>query len=89
MFTAGMEFDLGEDVNALRDTVHRWAQGRVKPLAAQTDRDNAFPNELWPEMGEMGLLGITVPRNSAAAAWAIWPMSSPPRRSPAPRPRSA
>lgn len=61
MFTAGMEFDLGEDVNALRDTVHRWAQDRVKPLAAQTDRDNAFPNELWPEMGEMGLLGITVP----------------------------
>ena len=61
MFTAGMEFDLGEDVNALRDSVHRWAQDRVKPLAAQTDRDNAFPNELWSEMGEMGLLGITVP----------------------------
>ncbi len=60
MFTAGMEFDLGEDVNVLRDMVHRWAQGRVKPLAAQTDRDNAFPNELWPEMGELGLLGITV-----------------------------
>ena len=60
MFTAGMEFDLGEDVNALRDMVHRWAQERVKPLAAQTDRENAFPNELWPEMGEMGLLGITV-----------------------------
>ena len=60
MFTAGMEFDLGEDVNALRDMVHRWAQERVKPLAAQTDRDNAFPNELWPEMGEMGLLGVTV-----------------------------
>ncbi|RCW86641.1 isovaleryl-CoA dehydrogenase [Paracoccus lutimaris] len=60
MFTAGMEFDLGEDVNALRDMVHRWAQERVKPLAAQTDRDNAFPNELWTELGEMGLLGITV-----------------------------
>lgn len=60
MFTAGMEFDLGEDVNALRDMVHRWAQERVRPLAAQTDRDNAFPNELWPELGEMGLLGITV-----------------------------
>ena len=60
MFTTGMEFDLGEDVNALRDMVHRWAQERVKPLAAQTDRENAFPNELWSEMGEMGLLGITV-----------------------------
>lgn len=60
MFTQGMEFDLGEDVNALRDMVHRWAQDRLKPLAAKTDSDNAFPNELWPELGELGLLGITV-----------------------------
>ncbi|CAM3162634.1 isovaleryl-CoA dehydrogenase [Paracoccus aminovorans] len=61
MFTAGMQFDLGEDVNALRETVHRWAQERVKPIAADLDRKNAFPNALWPEMGAMGLLGITVP----------------------------
>ncbi|MDO5621980.1 MAG: isovaleryl-CoA dehydrogenase [Paracoccus sp. (in: a-proteobacteria)] len=60
MFTQGMEFDLGEDVNALRDMVHRFAQERIKPLAAKTDSDNAFPNELWPELGELGLLGITV-----------------------------
>ena len=61
MFNASMRFDLGEDVNALRDTVHRWAQERVRPMAADIDRDNAFPPALWPEMGEMGLLGITVP----------------------------
>ncbi|WJS83993.1 isovaleryl-CoA dehydrogenase [Paracoccus sp. TOH] len=61
MFTTGMQFDLGEDVNALRDTVHRWAQERVKPIAAEVDRSNAFPNELWREMGDLGLLGITVP----------------------------
>lgn len=61
MFTRGMEFDLGEDVNALRDMVHRWAQERVKPVAAQVDRENVFPAELWREMGELGLLGITVP----------------------------
>ena len=60
MFTRGMEFDLGEDVNALREMVHRWAQDRLKPLAAQVDRDNVFPAELWTEMGELGLLGITV-----------------------------
>ncbi|MEO0865784.1 MAG: acyl-CoA dehydrogenase family protein, partial [Pseudomonadota bacterium] len=60
MFTHSMRFDLGEDVNALRDIVHRWAQDRVKPMAAQIDSDNAFPPELWPEMGELGLLGITV-----------------------------
>lgn len=61
MFTRGMEFDLGEDVNALRDMVHRWAQDRVKPIAAQVDSTNEFPNELWTEMGDLGLLGITVP----------------------------
>ncbi|WP_449041676.1 isovaleryl-CoA dehydrogenase [Paracoccus sp. (in: a-proteobacteria)] len=61
MFTRGMEFDLGDDVNALRDTVHRWAQERVAPIAAQVDRDNVFPAELWREMGDLGLLGITVP----------------------------
>ncbi|GAA5071931.1 isovaleryl-CoA dehydrogenase [Roseibacterium beibuensis] len=60
MFKASMNFDLGEDVNALREMVHRWAQERVKPLAAETDKSNAFPNELWTEMGELGLLGITV-----------------------------
>ena len=60
MFNAGMQFDLGEDVNALRETVHRWAQERVKPIAAEVDRKNAFPNELWREMGDLGLLGITV-----------------------------
>lgn len=67
MFTRGMEFDLGEDVNALRDMVHRWAQERVKPLAAEVDRTNAFPNELWTEMGELGLLGITVPEEFGGA----------------------
>ena len=60
MFMASMNFDLGEDINALRDTVHRWAQARVKPLAGQIDRDNMFPAELWPEMGALGLLGVTV-----------------------------
>ena len=60
MFAASMTFDLGEDVAALRDMVHRWAQERVKPMAAAIDRDNCFPPELWREMGELGLLGITV-----------------------------
>ncbi len=67
MFSATMQFDLGEDVNALRDMVHRWAQDRVKPLAAATDENNAFPNELWTEMGELGLLGITTPEEYGGA----------------------
>ena len=60
MFNATMKFDLGEDVNALRDAVHRFAQDRIKPLAAEVDRSNVFPAALWREMGDMGLLGITV-----------------------------
>ena len=60
MFNASMTFDLGEDVNALRDMVHRWAQERVKPMAQEIDQTNEFPADLWTEMGELGLLGITV-----------------------------
>ena len=60
MFTASMKFNLGEDVDALRDMVHRWAQERVKPMAAEIDLSNEFPPELWTEMGELGLLGMTV-----------------------------
>lgn len=58
---ASMSFDLGEDLNNLRETVHRWAQKRLKPIAAHIDESNKFPAELWQEMGQMGLLGITVP----------------------------
>ena len=60
MFNHGMEFDLGEDIGALREMVHRFAQERIKPLAAKTDTENAVSNELWQEFGELGLLGITV-----------------------------
>lgn len=61
MFHAAMKFDLGEDVEALRELVHRWSQERLKPLAEGIDRQNNFPETLWQEMGELGLLGITVP----------------------------
>jgi isovaleryl-CoA dehydrogenase len=60
MFTASMTFDLGDDVNALRDMVHAWAQAHLKPMAAQIDRDNLFPPALWRDMGDLGLLGVTV-----------------------------
>ena len=67
MFHASMSFDLGEDVNALRDMVHDWAQTRVKPMAAQIDRDNLFPAALWREMGDLGLLGVTVDESYGGA----------------------
>ncbi|RYH12367.1 acyl-CoA dehydrogenase family protein [Tropicimonas sp. IMCC6043] len=67
MFTAVMSFDIGEDAAALRDMVHRWAQERVKPMAAEIDAGNVFPAELWREMGDLGLLGITVPEEYGGA----------------------
>ncbi|WP_322892051.1 MULTISPECIES: isovaleryl-CoA dehydrogenase [unclassified Yoonia] len=67
MFHASMSFDLGEDVNALREMVHDWAQTRVKPMAAQIDRDNLFPAALWREMGDLGLLGVTVDESYGGA----------------------
>lgn len=60
MFNASMNFALDEEVTALRDVVHRWAQDRLAPMAADIDKDNQFPAQLWSEMGELGLLGITV-----------------------------
>lgn len=60
MFNKSMNFDLGEEVNSLRDIVHRWAQERIAPIAGDVDKNNVFPSELWLEMGELGLLGVTV-----------------------------
>jgi isovaleryl-CoA dehydrogenase len=67
MFTAGMGFALGEDIEALRDTVRRFAEARIAPLAAEIDRTNQFPAHLWREMGELGLLGVTVPESLGGA----------------------
>ncbi|MFO7921799.1 MAG: isovaleryl-CoA dehydrogenase [Nioella sp.] len=67
MFMASMTFDLGEDVNALRDMVHRWAQERIRPMAQEIDKQNLFPAELWREMGDLGLLGITVSEEHGGA----------------------
>ena len=55
-----MDFGLGETADAIRDTTARFAADRIAPIAADVDRDNLFPRELWPRMGELGLHGITV-----------------------------
>jgi isovaleryl-CoA dehydrogenase len=56
----GLDFGLGSDVDLLRDTVRSFSQAKIAPLAAEIDRSNSFPRALWPELGALGLLGITV-----------------------------
>jgi isovaleryl-CoA dehydrogenase len=55
-----LNFDLGEDIDMLRDTVNQFAQTEIAPRAAQIDSDNLFPADLWKKFGDLGLLGITV-----------------------------
>ena len=54
------DFGLGEDIDLLRETVRDFAAAEVAPRAADIDRENRFPRELWPRLGQLGLLGITV-----------------------------
>jgi isovaleryl-CoA dehydrogenase len=56
----GLDFDLGETADMLREQVAAFAAAEIAPLAAEVDRSNAFPMQLWPKMGEVGLLGVTV-----------------------------
>jgi isovaleryl-CoA dehydrogenase len=60
MSTAGLDFDLGGDIESLRDAVRAFAQREIAPLAAETDRSDRFPAGLWPRLGELGVLGVTV-----------------------------
>jgi isovaleryl-CoA dehydrogenase len=55
-----MDFGLGETVDAIRESTARFAAEKIAPIAAQIDATNTFPRELWPQMGELGLHGITV-----------------------------
>jgi glutaryl-CoA dehydrogenase len=57
---ASLDFDLGPEIDMLRATVRAFAEDRVAPLAAEIDRTDRFPVELWPQMGALGLHGITV-----------------------------
>lgn len=59
MYSGGLRFGLADEIEALRDSVRRFATERIAPLAAETDSSNSFPTPLWREMGDMGLLGIT------------------------------
>ncbi len=57
---SGFDFGLGADIDMLRDSVGRFARDKIAPRAAEIDLSNTFPRDLWPELGKLGLLGITV-----------------------------
>lgn len=59
MFFHSMNFSIGKDNEVLRDTVYKFAQNEIAPIANQIDKENSFPNHLWKKFGDLGLLGIT------------------------------
>ncbi|MCD2512770.1 isovaleryl-CoA dehydrogenase [Comamonas endophytica] len=63
----GLNFQLGEDIDALRDAVREFAQNEIAPRAAEIDRSDQFPMDLWEKMGVLGVLGITVPETWGGA----------------------
>ena len=64
----GLTFDHGEDIAALREAVQQFAQDQIAPRAAEIDRTDQFPMDLWKKMGELGLLGITVDEQYGGSA---------------------
>src|SRR5689334_21332725 len=64
---AMLDHDLGPEIDLLRHTVHDFAEEKIAPLAAEIDKEDRFPVELWPEMGALGLHGITVEEDYGGA----------------------
>ncbi|MBX9834965.1 MAG: isovaleryl-CoA dehydrogenase [Burkholderiaceae bacterium] len=63
----GLNFQLGEEIDALRDAVRNFAQAEIAPRAAEIDHSDQFPMDLWRKMGDLGVLGITVPEEHGGA----------------------
>jgi isovaleryl-CoA dehydrogenase len=81
----GMNFGLGETAEMIRDSVASFASEKIAPLAEDIDKTNQFPRHLWPELGALGLHGITVPEDDGGTGLAILSIASPWRRSAARR----
>jgi len=67
MHMPGLDFDLGADIDSLRDTVHSFAQREIAPRAAEIDRSDRFPADLWRKLGDLGVLGVTAAQTYGGA----------------------
>jgi isovaleryl-CoA dehydrogenase len=63
----GLRFDLGEDVEMLRDSLQQFTAAEITPRAREIDRDDQFPMDLWRKFGQLGVLGMTVPEEYGGA----------------------
>ena len=59
MFDGTLNFALGDEIDSLRETIRKWAKVKLAPRAAEIDSSNVFAGDLWPELGQLGLLGVT------------------------------
>ena len=64
----GLDFELGDEIDMLRETIRRFTAAEIAPRAAAIDRENTFPTDLWRKMGDLGILGITVEDEYGGAA---------------------
>lgn len=84
MYSGGLRFALGDDIEALRESVRRFASERIAPQAADIDRTNSFPMPLWREMANSACSASRRQKSMAAPASVISPIASPWRKSAAP-----
>ena len=69
MSDAAFDFQLGEMADTIRETTQRFAADKIAPIAAEIDEKDEFPRHLWPQMGELGLHGITVAEEDGGAGF--------------------
>ena len=69
------DFGLGETADMIRETTAKFAQDQIAPLAAELDKTDECPRDIWEAMGELGLLGITAKKRTVVSDLVIWNMS--------------
>ena len=77
----GLDYQLGDDINALRETVKAFDDAEIAPRAAELDRTDQFPMDLWQKWASLGCMALPYPKLTAAWTWAMWRTWSPWKKS--------